>query len=478
MSRPPHDLSRMSPAAKRALLAELLQQKARKVAAPASAEQRRAHLIDQFVAPVTDLAGEAVLDPGINLDGLPVEYPARPERILLTGATGFLGAFLLDELLRQTGAAVYCLVRCADAEAGRRRIEQNLASYVPGREHPRSRIIPVVGDLSEPLLGLSPELFDDLATQIDAIYHNAAVVNWIYSYSRLKPANVAGTQEVLRLASRCRVKPVHVVSSLSVFPLVGNPGGTVIRERDGLDHGGVLYGGYTQSKWVAEKLVTIARSRGLPVAVYRPGLITGHSRTGAWNTDDFLSRLIKSWVELGSAPDLDGAIDMTPVDYVSSALVHLSLSEQSLGSVFHLVNPRPVRLREMVEWIRPSGYPLELLPYDRWRTELLNGGGSKGQAVNPLAPLFSATSDGSARGQEQLSPQYGNTVDRIGSLIAAQYARSVSFDDERTRLGLAGSSIVCPRVGADVLARYLSYFVRTGFLTAPMHRDERPPVGV
>jgi thioester reductase-like protein len=479
MSRPPHDLSRMSPAAKRALLVELLQQKAREVAAPASAEQRRAQLIDQFVAPVTNLAGEAVLDPTISLDGLPVEYPARPERVLLTGATGFLGAFLLDELLRRTGATVYCLVRCADAEAGRRRIEQNLASYVPGREHPRSRIIPACGDLSKPLLGLSPERFDDLAIQVDAIYHNAAEVNWIDSYSRLKPANVTGTQEVLRLASRRRVKPVHVVSSLSVFSLVGHPAGTVIGEREDLDHGGVLYGGYTQSKWVAEKLLTIARSRGLPVAVYRPGLITGHSRTGAWNTDDFMSRLIKSWVEMGSAPDMDGAIDMTPVDYVSSALVHLSLSEQSLGSVFHLVNPRPVRLREIVEWIRPLGYPVELLPYDRWRTELLGSSGSgKGRAVNPLAPLFSATSYGSARGQNQLSPPGGNTVDRIGSLIAAQYARSVAFDDERTRLGLAGSSIACPRVDADVFARCLSYFVRTGFLGAPAHRAGRPPVGV
>jgi thioester reductase-like protein len=469
----------MSPAAKRALLTELLQQRAREVAAPAPAEQRRANLIDQFVAPVTNLAGEAVLDPTIHLDGLPVEHPARPERILLTGATGFLGAFLLDELLRQTGATVFCLVRCADAETGRRRIEQNLASYVPGRDHPRSRIIPVCGDLSEPLLGLSPERFDELATQIDAIYHNAAVVNWINSYSRLKPTNVTGTQEILRLATRRRAKPVHVVSSLSVFPLVGHPGGTVIREGDGLDHGGVLYGGYTQSKWVAEKLVTIARSRGLPVAVYRPGLITGHSGTGAWNTDDFMSRLIKSWIEMGSAPDLDGAIDMTPVDYVSSALVHLSLSEKSLGSVFHLVNPRPVHLREIVEWIRPSGYPLELLPYDRWRTELLDGGASgRGRSVNPLVPLFSATSDGSARGHEQPSPQGGNTVDRIGSLIAAQYARSVSFEDERTRHGLAGSSIRCPLVDAEVFARYLSYFVRTGFLSAPKRRDERPRVGV
>src|SRR3954468_18975941 len=362
----------MPPAAKRALLTELLQQKAREAATPTSGDPRRAHVLDQFMAPVTDLAADAVLDPTIGLNGLPVEQPSQPERVLLTGATGFLGAFLLDELLRRTDATVHCLVRCTDAEAGRRRIEQALASYVPDDQHPRSRIIPVVGDLSEPLLGLSPDVFDDLATQIDVIYHNAAVVNWIYPYSRLKPANVAGTQEILRLAVRRRVKPVHVVSSLSVFPLVGNPGGTVIGERDGLDHRGVLYGGYTQSKWVAEKLVTIARSRGLPVAVYRPGLITGHSRTGAWNTDDFMSRLIKSWVELGSAPDLDGALDMTPVDYVRRALVPLSLSDyvsrplrplpppdQSLGSDFHLVTPRPVHLREMVAWIRSGGYPLE-----------------------------------------------------------------------------------------------------------------------
>src|SRR4051794_20062986 len=388
MSRPPDDLSQMSPAAKRALLTELLQQKAREAATPTSGDPRRAHVIDQFMAPVTDLAADAVLDPTIGLNGLPVEHPAQPERVLLTGATGFLGAFLLDEMLRRTDATVHCLVRCTDAEAGRRRIEQTLASYVPAHQHPRSRIVPVAGEPSPTLFGLSPEGFDDLATQIDVIYHNAAVVNWIYPYSRLKPANVAGTQEILRLAVRRRVKPVHVVSSLSVFPLVGNPGGTVIAERDGLDHGGVLYGGYTQSKWVAEKLVAIARSRGLPVTVYRPGIITGHSETGAWNTDDFMSRLIKSWTELGCAPDLDGATDMTPVDYVSRATVHLSLSGQATGKVFHLINPRQIHVRELIGWVRSLGYPIERVSYDRWRTELLSRAGHlPDQAAYSLIPL-------------------------------------------------------------------------------------------
>jgi thioester reductase-like protein len=477
MSQPPPDLSHLSPAEKRALLAELLQQKARKASSASSAEHRRASPLDQFAVSVADLNSEAELDPAIRPAALPGHYPTRPARIFLTGATGFLGAFLLNELLQRTDATVHCMVRCADLEDGRRRIHHNLATYVPGGDHRRSRIIPVAGDLSQPLLGLSPELFDLLASEIDTIYHNGAAVNWIYSYSRLKPTNVKGTQEILRLACRGRVKPVHMVSSLSVFPLVGNTHGKIVREHDSLDHGGTLYGGYTQTKWVSEKLATTARSRGLPVAIYRPGIITGHSQTGAWNTDDFMSRLIKSWIELGSAPDLDGATDMTPVDYVSSAMVHLSLSEQALGKVFHLISPERVHVRELVAWIRSAGYPIEHLSYDQWRTELLGRAGrSKGQALYSLVPLFSARSPQGSAQREALEPAGQNTVDQIGSIMAVQYAaRSIKFDDQQTRRGLAGSSIICPPVDADVFARYLSYFAGTGFLDAP--GAERQPAG-
>jgi thioester reductase-like protein len=480
VSRPSHDLSQLSPDEKRALLARLLQQRADQVPVSSPGRQTTSPL-DRFAVPVTDLTREVVLDPAVRPEHPPVGDPDQPQRILLTGATGFLGAFLLDELLKQTEAVIYCLVRCASVEEGRRRIEANLATYIHDSHHHPSRIVPVVGDLSQPLLGLPSERFDVLAGQVDAIYHNGAAVNWIYSYSRLKPANVLGTQEILRLASRGPVTPVHVVSSLSVFPLVGDPQGRLVREQDSLDHGGVLYGGYTQSKWVAEKLVTVARSRGLPVAVYRPGIITGHSQTGAWNTDDFMSRLIKSWIELGSAPDLEGATDMTPVDYVSSAVVRLSLAKQAIGKVFHLVNPEQVHLSALVGWIRSVGYPIEHLPYDRWRTELLGGAGrAKGQAAHSLVPLFSArTPDRPLRagnGQPESAGQ--NTVDQIGSLMAAQYAaRSVSFDDRQAREGLAGSSISCPPVDGDVFARYFSYFVSSGFLPAPLPRDDRQPVG-
>ena len=170
---------------------------------------------------------------------------------------------------------------------------------------------------------------------------------------------------------------------------------------------------------------------------------------------------------------------MTPVDYVSRAMVHLSLSDQAAVSVFHLVNPRPVHLRELAAWIRSSGYPLELLPYDRWRTELLSRARrANGHAVSPLVPLFSAAPEASPRGRDRPGSEGADTVDRIGSLMATQYAaRSVRFDDQQARDGLAGTSIVCPRMDEDVFARHVSHFVRTGFLRSPVDADRRVLVG-
>jgi thioester reductase-like protein len=371
----------------------------------------------------------------------------EPARIFLTGATGFLGAFLLHELLRRTRARIYCLVRCSGSEEGRQRILGNLAAYLPGTEIDRSRIEVVAGNLAEPLLGLSPQQFDDLAGTVDTIYHNGALVNWMYPYERLKPANVLGTHEVLRLASRVRVKPVHYVSSLSVFPLLNDGEVEVVHEHDPLDHGGMLYGGYTQSKWVAERLVMLARERGLPVCIYRPGLVTGHSETGAWNTEDFTCNMIKSWVKVGAAPDLDATMDMTPVDYVSGAIVHLSRLPRSLGRVFHLANPRPIGVKDLIAWIRAFGYLVEPIPYARWRAALLDlAGRSVGQAVNSLAPLFTLGASAEVSGWAGSVPRFG-----LQSTLAA----------------LSGAPVACPPADARLLETYFAFFIRSGFLEAP-----------
>lgn len=466
----PTSTAGLSPQEKRLLLARLLQKQTREraVSSPKPAPSlrsgqalsevegapvpKRLGTFDRFALSSTELEAEAVLDPGIHADGNAFTPETEPAHIFLTGATGFLGSFLLHQLLvadRQTTtpADIYCLVRASSAEAGKQRILALLDTYVPGNRHDPSRVIAVPGDLSQPLLGLAPEQFQALAGKIDVIYHSGALVNWIAAYEQLKPANVLGTQEVLRLASQTRLKPLHYVSTLAVFPLVQNSKASVVREEDALDHGGLLRGGYTQSKWVAEKLVTLARTRGIPVNVYRPGMITGHSQTGSWNTADFTCQMIKSWIRTGYVPNLEAFMDMTPVDYVSRAVAYLSRPEQSLGRVFHLANPHPPDVQQLYGWMRTFGYRLELIPYEQWRAALVNlAGHSQEKAVQSLAPLLAASDSEGAS-------EWVGGVPR--------------FDCVNTLHELARTSIACPPVDEETLRTYLSYLIGCGFLEAP-----------
>lgn len=438
-------LAGLSSKEKRTLLRKLLLQRG------AAGQLKR--LMGQVEAiSAADLKTEAVLDPEISPETVPVKPVTKPADIFLTGATGFLGAFLLAELLQRTQADIHCLVRAPSVEAGKERIRRTLEFYSLWDEGLASRIIPVAGDLSEPLFGLSDERFQELAGEIDTIYHSGASVNWVYPYSELKPTNVLGTQEVLRLATRITAKPVHFVSTLAVFPLIGNSDAKVLGEQDTLDHDGVLYNGYSQSKWVAEQLVTIARSRGLPVCIYRPAFVTGSSQTGAWNTDDFVCKMIKNWIELGTAPDIAMTMDMVPVDYISEAIVHLSGQNESLGKSFHFANPHPVGMNDLAGWVHSFGYPLQRIPYDRWRADLIdptkwsqeNGLGEKD--LYALAPLLSLNNAKDAPTMVRMMPE---------------------FDCRNTLDGLAGTSIVCPPVDSRVFETYLSFFNRHGFVKRP-----------
>jgi amino acid adenylation domain-containing protein/thioester reductase-like protein len=387
---------------------------------------------------IADLKVDATLDPSIRPAITPSELGTEPAHVFLTGATGFLGAFLLHELLRQTQADIYCLVRASSPAEGAKSLQRTLELYSLWNAPLSSRIIPVVGDLARPLLGLSAEQFQSLAAKIDVVYHNGALVNFIYPYSALKATNVLGTQEILRLASHHHVKPVHFISTLSVFLSSDALAGTVVREDDNLNEGARLYGGYAQSKWVAEQLVMIARSRGIPVCIYRPGLIAGHSQTGVWNTNDFASRVIQSCIQLGSVPDLDTTVDLVSVDYVSRAIVYLSRQHTSLGKAFHFANPQPVPVNDLVQWLRACGYPLRQMSYEQWYTALTIDDGWKRTLLPFLLPKQIPI--------EQLHPP--------------------KIDCRNTVSGLAESDLACPLVDVSLLQTYLSYFKRSGFLAA------------
>ncbi|WP_437755356.1 amino acid adenylation domain-containing protein [Sorangium sp. So ce1389] len=403
-----------------------------------------------------DLRAEAVLDHDIRPRGAAVDASAPPRRVLLTGATGFLGAFLLRDLLGQTCAAVHCLVRAPDAARGLARIRRSLEAYALWEPAMSARIVAVPGDLKKPLLGLTPAGFNVLAERIDTIYHAGAEVNYIKPYASHKAANVLGTQEILRLSCRGRTKPVHYVSTLGVFGHVGYfTGVQIVRESDDLerwaDH---LHTdmGYSQSKWVAEKLVSIARSRGVPVTIFRPGFITGHSETGAANVSDFASRMIKGCLEMGCAPDLpDQSKEFVTVDYVSRAIVHLSRRPEALGKAFHLV-PAPSQrldLNGFFDLLGSCGYPLVRLPYGRWREELLTQIRRSGDSpFLPLLPMLTEEVHGALTRWEM-------------------YEKMPVYDCQNTIDGLAGTSIVCPPMNARLLDRLIAWYLRSGCLGAP-----------
>jgi thioester reductase-like protein len=395
-----------------------------------------------------DLSAEASLDPAIRPETAFIDPVPEPAHIFLTGATGFLGASLLHELLQQTQADIHCLVRAADVEEGQKRIQRNLASYSlwDGRLSPR--IIPVIGELAQPLLGLSSEQFRRLAGKLDVIYHNGALVNFIYPYHELKATNVLGTQEILRLAGQVKVKPVHYVSSIAVFDSAAYARAEMVREEDPLPDAEGFYTGYAQTKWVADRLTMEARSRAIPVCIYRPGNVAGNSQTGICNTTDYLFRMIKGCIQLGIAPADEMLVDITPVDYVSKALVYLSRQKESLGKVFHLVNPYPGYWSNLLDWIVSAGYPLQRIPYLQWRAKLLNL--VEGSQDNALYPLVAFLPE-----EQAASPE-----------VPSQ-SRMLRYDCRNTLAGLAGTSITCPPIDAALLSTYFAYLVRSGFLDAP-----------
>ncbi len=404
-------------------------------------------------APV-DLPAEAVLDAAIRPELPAGGGPGGPAEVMLTGATGFLGAFLLRALVEQTGARVHCLVRAGDAGEGRRRIRRNLASL--GVEVPDERIVPVPGDLARPRWGLPEEEFRALAGRVEAVYHSGAWVNFTYPYAALKPANVLGTEEALRLAALGRAKPLHFVSTLAVFAPGGTAGGAAGLEGPPPADTAGLQGGYPQSKWVAERLVALGHERGIPVTLHRPGAISGDSRRGACNPRDLVWSFLKGCLEMQAAPDVDALFDPIPVDYLARAIVHLGRRPESRGETFHYFNHHPIAWREVFRIARSLGYPLRFLPPVEWHRELMAAVEAPGgNALTPFWPLLRQGPPGADAEAPGTSPE------------EAARPAAPRFDDRNTVRGLAGSGIVCPPVDRALIELYLAHFLASGFLPAP-----------
>lgn len=367
----------------------------------------------------------------------PSEPTTEYRDVLLTGATGFLGRGLVESLLARTGATVHCLVRGASSAACDERLRKHLATGgldLSGAAADRVRV--VVGDLAEPCLGLDADAWSALAGSVDAVIHAGAAVNWISLYGQLRRPNVLGTVELLRLAATGRARPFHFVSTISTAPADGDET-TMLSEQ-------VAFAGtgYGLSKWIAEVHVRRAADAGLPVAVYRPAMIAGHSERGHSNADDFGTRYLIGCAQLGLHLDIDDVLDMTPVDHVSDAIVCLSRERASFGATHHIVNiDGSLSYRRLGDAMRAAGVAVRPASYPAFREALMattRRDGVGGNALSPLIAYFPV--GGFALGMGPWpSARSRETLERLGVACPAADERLIrAYYESLRRRGLVG----------------------------------------
>ncbi|BDA50881.1 Carboxylic acid reductase [Coccomyxa sp. Obi] len=324
-----------------------------------------------------DLAAAAAAAPASEL-------PAQPTRVLLTGANGFLGRFLLLDLLQRVshkeGGRVVAIVRGSSDEKAAERLRSGFDSGDPQLlqrfDALSKHLVVYAGDLAQPQLGLSQSVYDSLCAELDTIVHNGALVNHAYSYEQLFEPNVLGSVEVMRVAMAKRKKELTFISSVGVVGGLDHPQ-SVMESEDGPalcdvhpGDGGYAIG-YGCSKWACEVLLKQLHERfGVPVKIFRCGMILSHTTyLGQINPTDFFTRLLCGIAYTGIAPESfytlphgpEEHFDGMPIDFVSGVIAATTANERTGFDTYHVVNPHwtdGVSLDRIVDWVESAGYPV------------------------------------------------------------------------------------------------------------------------
>lgn len=395
---------------------------------------------------------------------LPSDFATRKLTVFLTGATGFLGAFILHDLLSKHKGRVkkvICLVRAQTAEQGLNRLrESSNVREVWSEEWVEKDVVEVViGDLGKDNFDLEEKTWGRLKDEADVIVHNGALVHWVYPYEKLRAANVQATLTAIELASAGKPKNLVFVSSTSAIDTEyyirlsellssgSQPQYAGVPETDDLEGAKLpLKTGYGQTKWVSEKLLFEAGKRGMTGRIVRPGYVVGDSRTAVTNIDDFIWRMVKGCVQLGVVPDMNNSINMVPVDHVALCISLAAISpppESASVPVLHITaRPLPT-FNSLLSCLETYGFATERCEYIVWRRKL------EQQVLeaqdNALFPLLHFVLDDLPTSTKAPSLDDRNTV---ALLRQANQETSVTVSD-------------------DLIGKYLGWLIAAGFLPQP-----------
>ncbi len=273
--------------------------------------------------------------------------------VLLTGVTGHLGRFFLHELLRQNEKLiVHCLVRAKNARHGFERIKTAMEQAEIWDDEIAPRVRVISGDICKRRFGLSEQQFDDLAEQIDGVYHLAASIDLVMSYEKISEINTLSLRTILELCLKIRYKHLFFISTMGVFPeyvckfaqqykqtRIEDQMPPDLSEMKKVFPVGTI--GYPWSKLVAEQAVLSAKSIGVPVAIFRLPLI-GPSSTGFMMPTGITTHLLGAAAQLKEMPHgFQARRNTEPVDIVSEICIAISLNTSRHFTIYHLCNPDP-----------------------------------------------------------------------------------------------------------------------------------------
>jgi amino acid adenylation domain-containing protein/thioester reductase-like protein len=389
-----------------------------------------------------DLEAEAVLDSDI-VTRSDARFPSV-RRILLTGATGFVGRFLLLQLLRDTDAIVYCLVRAKSQQHATSRVGDVMSKYGLWSHEMEARVVALPGDISVTRFGLDEASYHELVNKISSVYHCATSMNHLETYWMAKLANVGSVKELLRFCAHGTRKTFNYISTLSVFGASSDGTPRVVDELTSID--GEMHAadaGYVATKWVGEKLTMIASGRGIPCNIFRLGLIWADTQRGTYDERQREYRLLKSSFLSGVAISEYGfPMPPTPVDYAARAVVFLAerRTEMSLG-IFHISsNEQGARgLFERCNEI--TGAALKLVSRYDWIREIKRL--HESSHTLPIVPLIESTFSMS----EAVLQEQDEWTESLRTLYSCA----------RTHGELEKAGIVCPLFDDKLLTRHLEW---------------------
>lgn len=373
--------------------------------------------------------------------------------VLLTGATGTLGARILVDLLENTASKVYCVIRANSQPEALDRLRAAIRVYV--NRDPSDvfgeRVVALTGNIEKPNLGLDDNVRSVLA--VDRVIHSAASVNLVALYSKLRKPNVLATENVAKLCWELQV-PLVYVSTHGIQGLKAFEPGFIFRESD-FDVGQEFkYFYYAKSKFDAEIIVRGYADRGLRTIIVRPGDIFGDSESGAFPLlrpgADIFYDVFKTITDLGLAVFKKDYFDISPVDYVARGIVTLMGETTCYGKTFHLTNPDRKKFYQVINYLVDYGYRIRFLDFSEYlalfrKARVIHKGNKYRSNFISLMHYYET--------------------------FFSQKSLCGTFDTSNTETTLKKHGVTCAPINFDLIKTYLDYAIAQGYITHPKEQE-------